>query len=195
MVCIAGIIPNFVSSLGLQLIQLNDRTFEIYLSEHQVQERVRMIGSQLNEMYAGKEVIFLAVLNGAFMFASDLVKHIEFPCEISFVKVSSYSGTSSRGQVDELIGLNKSISGKEVVVLEDIVDTGLTMDKILQLLESHGASSVRLCTLLFKPQAFKGKRAPDVVGFEISNLFVVGYGLDYDERGRNLNAIYQLKEV
>lgn len=177
------------------MIKLNDRTFEIYLSEQQVQERVRSISGELNQIYAGREIVFLAILNGAFMFASDLVKQIEVPCEVSFVKVSSYSGTSSRGQVDELIGLNKNIVGKDVVVLEDIVDTGLTMDKILNLLESHGASSVRLCTLLFKPEAFKGKRKPDIVGFEISNLFVVGYGLDYDERGRNLKAVYQLKEV
>ncbi|MEY4603261.1 MAG: hypoxanthine phosphoribosyltransferase [Bacteroidota bacterium] len=177
------------------MIQLHDRTFEIYLTEQQVQERVHAIGRRLNELYAGKDVVFLVVLNGAFMFASDLMKQIDFPCEISFVKVSSYSGTASRGQVDELIGLNRPVSGKEVVVLEDIVDTGLTMDKILQLLESHGASSVRLCTLLFKSEAFKGTRPPDIVGFEISNLFVVGYGLDYDEQGRNLNAIYQLKEV
>ncbi len=177
------------------MIQLHDRTFEIFLTEQQLHSRVSAIGSELNSMYAGKDVVFLAVLNGAFMFASDLMKQLNFPCEISFVKVSSYSGTSSRGQVDELIGLTKDISGKEVVVLEDIVDSGLTMDKILQLLEAHGASSVRLCTLLFKPDAFKGNRRPDIVGFDIPNLFVVGYGLDYDEKGRNLNAIYQLKEL
>ena len=176
------------------MIRLNDRTFDVFLSEEEVLQQVRHLGVQLSRDYEGKELIFLAILNGSFMFASDLLKQISIPCEISFVKMSSYSGTNSRGEVNELLGINSDIRGKHVVIIEDIVDSGLTVDKIHSLLGVHGAASVKVCTLLFKPDAFLGKCKPDYIGFPISNAFVVGYGLDYNEKGRNLNAIYQLKE-
>lgn len=167
----------------------------MFIRENELQEKIKTLAARINEEYQGKEVIFIAILNGAFMFASDLLKSITLPCEISFVKVSSYhGGMSTSGRVDELIGLNASIEGKEVIILEDIVDTGITIDKIITLLKAESPASVKVCTLLYKPDAFKGKKAPELVGITIPNKFVVGYGLDYDEKGRNLREIYQLKE-
>lgn len=177
------------------MIQLNDRYFEVFIKEEELQKEVSSLANKINCDYHGKEVLFLAVLNGSFMFASDLVKQINGNCEISFVKVSSYSGTISSGRVDELIGLTSSVENRHVIVLEDIVDSGLTIDKIVSLLKADSPLSVKVCTLLFKPEAFKGKQHPDYIGFSIPNSFVVGYGLDYDEKGRNLKEIYQLKEV
>lgn len=177
------------------MIQINDKSFEVFIRENELQEKIKTLAARINEEYQGKEVIFIAILNGAFMFASDLLKSITLPCEISFVKVSSYhGGMSTSGRVDELIGLNASIEGKEVIILEDIVDTGITIDKIITLLKAESPASVKVCTLLYKPDAFKGKKAPELVGITIPNKFVVGYGLDYDEKGRNLREIYQLKE-
>jgi hypoxanthine phosphoribosyltransferase len=128
------------------------------------------------------------------MVASDLMKSMSIPCEISFVKVSSYHGTASTGRVDELIGLNTNVRNRHIVLLEDIVDTGVTVDKVLKLLSVAEPASIKTCTLLFKPDAFKGKKTPDFIGFSVPDLFVVGYGLDYNELGRNLRDIYKLKE-
>lgn len=175
------------------MIQILDKTFETFIAPEKIQEEILTLANQINRDYAGKDVIFIAVLNGSFMFAADLFKKISIPCEISFVKVSSYHGTNTSGRVDELIGLNTDITDKHVIVLEDIVDTGITIDKIFTLLRSHQPSSVKIATLLYKPDAFKGKNAPHYIGFTIPNAFVVGYGLDYNEKGRNLEAIYQLK--
>jgi hypoxanthine phosphoribosyltransferase len=177
------------------VIQINDKSFEVFIRENELQEKIKTLAARINDEYQGKEVIFIAILNGAFMFAADLLKSITLPCEISFVKVSSYhGGMSTTGRVDELIGLNASIENKEVIILEDIVDTGITIDKIITLLKAESPASVKVCTLLYKPDAFKGKKAPELVGITIPNKFVVGYGLDYDEKGRNLREIYQLKE-
>ena len=177
------------------MIQINDKSFEVFIRENELHEKIKSLAARINEEYQGKEVIFIAILNGAFMFAADLLKSITLPCEISFVKVSSYhGGMSTTGRVDELIGLNASIENKEVIILEDIVDTGITIDKIITLLKAESPASVKVCTLLYKPDAFKGKKAPELVGITIPNKFVVGYGLDYDEKGRNLREIYQLKE-
>ncbi|MEN9440915.1 MAG: hypothetical protein RLZ33_991 [Bacteroidota bacterium] len=177
------------------MIQINDKSFEVFIRENELQEKIKTLAARINDEYQGKEVIFIAILNGAFMFAADLLKSITLPCEISFVKVSSYhGGMSTTGRVDELIGLNASIENKEVIILEDIVDTGITIDKIITLLKAESPASVKVCTLLYKPDAFKGKKAPELVGMSIPNKFVVGYGLDYDEKGRNLREIYQLKE-
>ncbi len=177
------------------MIQINDKSFEVFIRENELQEKIKTLAARINDEYEGKEVIFIAILNGAFMFAADLLKSITLPCEISFVKVSSYhGGMSTTGRVDELIGLNASIENKEVIILEDIVDTGITIDKIITLLKAESPASVKVCTLLYKPDAFKGKKAPELVGMSIPNKFVVGYGLDYDEKGRNLREIYQLKE-
>lgn len=177
------------------MIQVLDKSFEEFITRDEINREIESLGKTLDETYEGKEVVFLAVLNGAFMFASDLMKAVDLNCEISFVKMSSYQGTSSTGKVDELIGLNTDIREKHVIILEDIVDTGHTIDKIISLLEGKGANSIGVCTLLYKPDAFQGRKKPDFVGFSIPNAFVVGYGLDYNEKGRNLDAIYQIRDA
>jgi len=186
---------SFVVSKLHFVIQVLDKSFEEFITRDEIDREIKSLGKTLNETYAGKEVVFLAVLNGAFMFASDLMKEVDLDCEISFVKMSSYQGTTTTGKVEELIGLYTDIRGKYVVILEDIVDTGFTIDKIISLLEDKGAQSIEVCTLLYKPDAFKGVKKPDFVGFSIPNAFVVGYGLDYNEKGRNLDAIYQIRDA
>ena len=176
------------------MVTIGDLTFEIFLTDEEILHETASLGKQLSADYAGKELVFIAVLNGAFMFASDLLKNVSIPAEISFVKVSSYTGLTNSKEIKELIGLNTIIQGKHVVLIEDIVDTGNTIDKLLVSLEKENPLSVKVCTLLYKPEAFKGINKPDYVGFSIPNAFVVGYGLDYNELGRNLNAIYQLKK-
>lgn len=176
------------------MIQINDKSFDVFIQESEIAAKILEISSTINTEYKDKELVFIAILNGAFMFASDLMKNITIPCEISFVKVSSYEGMSTSGRVDELIGLNTNIENKHVIILEDIVDTGITIDKIRTLLTIENPASLKVCTLLYKPSAFAGKHAPELVGFSIPNKFVVGYGLDYDEKGRNLKEIYQVKE-
>lgn len=175
-------------------IQVNDKSFVPFLSAASIQHGVKELATAINSDYKGEKVVFVAILNGAFMFASDLMKEINLDCEITFVKVSSYKGSASTGRVDELIGLNKNLSGAHVIILEDIVDTGITMDKIHKLIELQYPESLKICTLLYKKEAHQGKAIPDYVAFEIENKFVVGYGLDYDEAGRNLKEIYQIKE-
>jgi len=175
-------------------ISLIDKTFSLYLAEDKIMARIAALAKELQQDYLGREVIFLSVLNGAFMFTSDLMKSLDMNLEISFIKLASYQGTKTSGVVRELIGLNKDIKDKHVIIVEDIVDTGTTMDKLMELMESRGAKSIEVCTLLFKESAFAGQKIPKYVGFEIPNKFVVGYGLDYDEAGRNIKELYQLKE-
>lgn len=174
-------------------IQLLDKTFVPYLTETEIQETVKRLAARINFDYTGKDVVFLSILNGSFMFTSDLMKHITIPCEISFIKFSSYVGTQTSGRVDELIGMTESVRDKHVIVVEDIVDTGITMDKIITLLKQQLPGSLEVCSILFKKIAFQGKHAPKYFGYEIPNKFVVGYGLDYNQQGRNLPAIYQVK--
>lgn len=176
------------------MIQILDKKFEIFIPRQEINEKIKELGNAINSKFHNQEVVFLSVLNGSFMFSSDLMKTINLDCEISFVKMKSYRGTSSTGNVDELIGLGKNLEGKQVVILEDIIDSGLTIDKIIKLIEDQNPANILSCTLLFKPDAFQGLNKPDLVGFNIPNAFVVGYGLDYDEKGRNLDAIYQIKE-
>lgn len=174
---------------------IHDKVFCPFISEDEIALKVRNLSFEIQKDYLGVDILFVAILNGAFMFASDLLK--EMPCnlQISFVKVSSYIGTETSGRVDELIGLNTDLDGKHVIILEDIVDTGITIDKIISLLKNQKPLSVEICTLLFKPDAFIGKQKPKYIGFNIPNKFVVGYGLDYNELGRNFKEIYQLKEI
>ena len=176
------------------MIQVLDKSFEIFITSDEIQREVRSLAKQINEDFKDEDVVFIAVLNGSFMFAADLMKSVSLSSEISFVKMSSYYGTESSGRVDELIGLSNDVKGKTVVIVEDIVDSGITMDKMISLLEMEGPRDLKICTLLYKPDAFKGRVEPHYVGFSIPNAFVVGYGLDYDEKGRNLDAIYQIKE-
>lgn len=174
------------------LIKLQDKQFEPYLSSTEVEGIITKIAHQINSDYAGKNPLFVAVLNGAFMFASDLMKNIKLNCEITFVKFNSYEGTASTGTVNELIGFNQNIEGRDLILIEDIVDTGQTLEKVLNILQTKGARSVKIASLLLKPSIFNKKYAVDYVGKYIPNKFVVGFGLDYNQYGRNLGEIYQL---
>lgn len=173
-------------------VSILDKTFEIYLSNTQIQERINQIGRAISDEFHGDELIIVGVLNGSFLFMADLVRKIELNFVCDFIKVSSYQGTESTGQVKSLLGLKESIEGKSVLIIEDIVDTGLSMEYLLKELSSHHPKRLAIATLLFKREAFRHKYAIDYVGFEIPNKFVVGYGLDYDGLGRNLPHIYQL---
>lgn len=175
-------------------MRIKDKEFEPYISSSDIQSSVQALADQINADYAGKPVIFVGVLNGAFMFASDLMKHINFHCEISFIKVASYEGTSTTGKVHELIGLVNDIKDKHVIILEDIVDTGLTLNKIFSMINHDEPASLEVASLLYKPEAFQGKHPPKYVGFKIPKKFIVGYGLDYLEEGRNTKDIYELKD-
>lgn len=177
----------------MESVEIEDKTFDLYLPENKIIEAIQRVAQEINQAYTGKDTLFLGILNGAFMFAGDLMKYIHFPCEISFVKLSSYQGTNSTGQVHELIGVKSDIKNKHVVVLEDIVDSGLTLQKIYSLLNAKSPKSVEMCSLLYKPEAFKGKIPPKYVGIEIPNDFIVGYGLDYNQKGRNLKDIYKIR--
>jgi hypoxanthine phosphoribosyltransferase len=157
-------------------------------------ERINAIAEEMTKEYAGKNPVFVAVLSGSFMFASDLCKAIRFNAEICFIKLASYKGTKSSGQVVSVIGLDMLLKNRHVIILEDIVDTGRTLSHFLPELESQQPASLKLCTLLHKPEATVFPITIDYLGFSIPNKFVVGYGLDYDGYGRNLPAIYQLQE-
>jgi adenylate kinase len=174
-------------------IKLHDLEFMPYLSETEIGKIVDEVSIKINEKYAGKSPLFVVILNGAFMFASDLIKKVNVECEISFLRVSSYRGTASTGEVKEMMPIGTNVSGRDIILLEDIVDTGNTMGEIKQQMKDAGANSVSICTLLFKPDAFKGNYLVDFIGVEIPDRFVVGYGLDYDGLGRNLPSIYQIR--
>ena len=177
----------------MKQVRIEDKTFGIYIQDQEIQQAIQTIANEMNVLYADKKPIFISVLNGAFMFTSDLMKGITLPCEISFMKVSSYAGTESTGRVDELIGLTSAVKDRHVIIIEDIVDTGITIDKVIKLLKMEQPSSIEVCATLFKKEAHLGQHPPKYFGFEIPNKFVVGYGLDYDQYGRNLPAIYQVK--
>ena len=176
------------------VIQVLDKNFVPFITKEELAREVESLANEINNDFKGEEVIFISVLNGSFMFSSDMLKNITLECEISFVKMRSYQGTESTGTVDELIGLGTNLQNKTIIILEDIVDSGLTIDKIIALLSAQSPKNIKICTLLYKPDAFKGSNKPNYVGFSIPNAFVVGYGLDYNEKGRNLDAIYQIKQ-
>jgi hypoxanthine phosphoribosyltransferase len=169
-----------------------DKKFREYISEDAIMKRIDEMAVEINNDYKGKEVVFLGILNGAFLFAADLFKRIDLKARISFVKLASYEGTKSSGSVKELIGWNENIKGVEVVVLEDIVDTGNTLERIVGELNIREAASIKIATLLFKPDAYSKKIPLSYIGFEIPNDFVVGHGLDYEGYGRNLPGVYIL---
>jgi hypoxanthine phosphoribosyltransferase len=177
-----------------QNIQIHDKIFKLFIPSEYIQEEVQSIADKLMFDYADKNPIFLVVLNGAFMFAADLLKHYTDSCDITFTKLSSYVGTASVGKVTKQMDILIDVSNRHVIIVEDIVDTGLTIEALKLNLFELNPASVEICTLLFKPEAFKGTESPKYQGFVIPNKFVLGYGLDYDERGRNLKDLYQLKE-
>ena len=173
-------------------IKVHNKTFEPYISQEQIQLIINRLASEVAKDLEGSRPLFVSVLNGAFMFTSDFVRQYPSECEITFVKLSSYQGMESTEKVHELIGLDISVEGRDVVVLEDIIDTGNTLEEIYRIFENKNVKSLRIATLFFKPDAYKKKMKIDYVGMPIPNRFIVGYGLDYDELGRNLPQIYQL---
>ena len=174
-------------------VKLHDLEFVPYLSEAELNTIVASLAGKITGKYEGKTPLFVVVLNGAFIFASDILKQVQLDCEVSFLRVSSYRGTSSTGEVKEMMPIGTDVSGRDIVLIEDIVDTGRTMGEVKSKMLSEGAKSVSICTLLFKPDAFLGNYLVDFVGVEIPDRFVVGYGLDYDGLGRNLPSLYQIK--
>lgn len=173
-------------------IEVKDKTFAISIPEAEILQRVKAVAARINEDYQGQSPIFLAVLNGSFIFAADLLREINLPCEISFVKLASYQGTQTTGAIRELIGLNVDITGRPVIVVEDIVDTGVTMAHMLETLKRQNPASIDVCTLLLKPGKLQAKLDIRYCCLEIPNDFIVGYGLDYDGLGRNTRDIYTL---
>jgi len=173
-------------------VQILDKSFREYITEEEIIGRIEKLADQINREFEGKEVVFLGILNGAFLFAAELFKRINLKAKISFVKLASYEGTSSSGTIKELIGWNEDIKNKYIIVIEDIVDTGNTLERIVDELVIRKVSGVKIATLLFKPDAYKKDIPVDYIGFKIPNDFVVGYGLDYDGYGRNLPSIYTL---
>ncbi|MGM9689199.1 MAG: hypoxanthine phosphoribosyltransferase [Alloprevotella sp.] len=174
----------------MKKIQVRDREFTVSIPEAVILQRVAQVAEQINSDLKGENPLFLAVLNGSFMFAADLLRGINIPCEISFVRMASYEGTSSTGKVKELLGLKEDISGRTIVVVEDIIDSGLTMEHLLQTLQQKGPKQVKVASLLVKPGNLKVDLDIPYCCFEIPNDFIVGYGLDYDGYGRNLRDIY-----
>jgi hypoxanthine phosphoribosyltransferase len=173
-------------------IKVIDKYFEPFISSEKILEIVNRLASQMNHDLKNKDIIFLGILNGSFMFASDLYKQIELPSQISFLKLASYQGTSTSGNVKRLIGINEDLLGKTVVVLEDIVDTGITIENIIKQLKGYEPAEIKIATLLFKPDALKVQVKLDYIGLEIPNDFIIGYGLDYNGFGRNLADIYKI---
>lgn len=176
-----------------ETIKLHDLEFMPYLSEKELDGIVAEVSSRINRKFEGKSPLFVVVLNGAFMFASDLFKKVSVNCEVSFLRVSSYRGTASTGEVKEMMPIGTDVTDRDVILVEDIVDTGKTMGEIKRKMLEAGAASVSICTLLYKPDAFQGDYLVDIIGLEIPDRFVVGYGLDYDGLGRNLPSLYQIK--
>ncbi len=175
-------------------IQVLDKTFNTLIPKENIQERIKEIALQINEEMKDKNPLFLAVLNGSFIFAADLCRHLTIRHEISFVKLASYEGTSSTGNIKQMIGLSCDLKNRHVIILEDIIDTGLTMKYLLEQLTKQSPASLQICTLLNKPAKRKVPIDIKYIAFNIPNGFVVGYGMDYDQQGRNLNEIYTLKK-
>jgi hypoxanthine phosphoribosyltransferase len=177
----------------MKIVKAKNKEFEIYLNELQISQAVERVSRQIEKDFKNKNPLFLVILNGAFVFASDLIRNFPYNCEITFVKLSSYSGTKSTETVRELIGLDKNLKGRNVIVIEDIIDTGITMEYTLEKIRQLGAKDVKLSTMLFKPGSFKKSYQIDYIGLDIPNDFIIGYGLDYDGYGRNYPEIYKIK--
>lgn len=174
----------------MEKVKVRDREFTVSITEEQILRRVAQVGAQISSDLQGERPLFLAVLNGSFVFASDLLRAVSIPCEISFVRMASYTGTQSTGQVRQLIGINEDIKGRTVVIVEDIIDSGLTMKSLLSTLREKEPKDIRIASLLVKPGNLKTSLDIPYCCFQIPNDFIVGYGLDYDGEGRNLRDIY-----
>jgi hypoxanthine phosphoribosyltransferase len=176
----------------MQKVTLKDKTFELSISYDKILEAIETMAAKINQDFVGKEPLFLVILNGSFMFSADLMKKISLDCQVSFVKLSSYEGTQTTHNVKKLIGLNEEIKNRHIIILEDIIDTGITMEHLLEEINTFEPAAISIATLLFKPAAMTKDIAIDYVGIEIPNDFIVGYGLDYDGLGRNLKDIYKI---
>ena len=176
----------------MKTVKIKDKEFELFLSQEEIEKAIDKVAAKMNEDLADADPLFICILNGAFMFVSDLMKRVNVPSEMTFVKLSSYSGTSSTGKIREIFGLVEDIKGRTVVIIEDIVDTGHTMSKMLDELKNREPKDIKVATLLFKPKALQTDVKLDYVALEIPSDFIVGYGLDYDGYGRNLSDIYKV---
>lgn len=176
----------------MDIIKIKDKSFRVSISEAVIKSRVKALAEQISKDLDGKNPLFLCVLNGAFIFAADLMREITIPCNISFVKLASYEGTISTGKVQEVIGLNENISGRTVVIVEDIVDTGRTMRQMIESLGTRNPASVQICALFVKPDKLEEPLDVDYVAFSIPDDFILGYGLDYDQEGRGLKDVYTI---
>jgi len=175
-------------------IQILDKKFKPYISADEIQKKISELAQKLNNDLKEKDPLFLGILNGSFMFAADLYKQINLPSQITFLKLASYQGTGTSGKVKRLIGINEDIENRTVVVIEDIVDTGITLDNIVKQLKGYEPKEIIIVTLMYKPDAYKKNIPVDYYAFSIPNDFIVGYGLDYDGYGRNLADIYVISE-
>ena len=175
------------------MIELHDKQFAPFISAEEIDFAIAKMASQVEADFGDDTPVFIGVLNGAFMVVSDFMKHYKKPCEVSFIKLSSYEGTSSTSEIKELIGLNQDLSGRTVVIIEDIVDTGNTIEGLKAMFKKQNVKHFKIATLFFKPDAYKKDIKIDYVGIRIPDKFIVGFGLDYDGLGRNLPEVYQLK--
>jgi len=178
----------------MSIVQIKDKTFKTSIAEAEIKERVKVLAGQISRDYEGKNPLFLGVLNGSFIFAADLIRQMTIPCEVSFVKLASYQGVTSTGKVHEVLGINEDLTDRHVVIVEDIVDTGRTMKQMVESLGTRKPASVSICTLFVKPDKLEEQLDIKYAAFSIPNDFIVGYGLDYDQQGRNLPEIYTLVE-
>ena len=179
----------------MSIIKIKDKQFKVSLPEADIKTRIKALAAQISKDMEGKNPLFLGVLNGSFIFAADLMREMTIPCEISFVKLASYQGTISTGKVQEVIGLNEDLTGRTVIIVEDIVDTGRTMKQMMESLGTRRPASLHICTLFVKPDKLQEPLDIEYAAFEIPNDFIVGYGLDYDQAGRGLKEIYTLYET
>lgn len=178
----------------MSIVKIKDKTFKTSIPEEEILKKIQVVADRINEDMKDKNPLFLAVLNGSFIFAADLMRMITIPCEISFVKLASYQGTTSTGKVKEVIGINEDLSGRTIIIVEDIVESGLTIKRMIESLGTRNPASVHICTLLVKPEKLKVDLNIEYPVMEIPNDFIVGYGLDYDQQGRNLRDIYTIVE-
>ena len=173
-------------------IKINDRSFRVSITETEIKNRIKSLAADISADMEGKNPLFLAVLNGAFIFAADLMREMTIPCEISFVKLASYQGTTSTGKIKEVFGINEDLTNRTVIIVEDIVESGLTIRQMIDSLGTRNPASVHVCTAFFKPEKLKENLKIDYAAFEIPNDFILGYGLDYDQQGRGLKDLYTL---
>ena len=176
----------------MSIVKIKDLTFKTFIPESEIQQRVKAVAEKINKDLDGKNPLLLAVLNCSIVFAADLIRNSTIPCEISFVKLASYQGTTSTGKIKEVIGLNEDLTGRTVVIVEDIVDTGFTMKRMIETLGTRHPASIHICSLLVKPDKLQVPLNIEYAAIEIPNDFIVGYGLDYDQQGRQLRDIYTI---